>query len=265
MVTVQPMTHAFAAATAVTPVDGAEPGVQHYLAEIQPGWDIGGNANGGYLMAIAGRAMAEAVGRPPLTLTAHFLRPGPAGACTVDVQPVRIGRRLATARATLSVGDKPTLELLGTFGEQRPDPDGPHYAREQPADVPPYPDCAPTPEAFEGVGPALMDRLACRLKPGDDGFRHGAPTGDPQVSGWFALAHDEPIDSIGLLLAVDPSPPPVLCLRVLLGGPPSFNGATAAAPAFASRSAAPGGAGDASAGRCPRRPPPAPIGAPYGN
>ena len=36
-------------------------------AEVKPGWDIDGNANGGYLLAIAGRAMAEAAGRPPLT------------------------------------------------------------------------------------------------------------------------------------------------------------------------------------------------------
>ena len=41
----------------------------------------------------------------------------------------------------------------------------------------------------------------------------------------------------------DLSPPPVLCLRVLLGGIPSFSGATAAAAAFASRSVVPGGAG----------------------
>ena len=41
----------------------------------------------------------------------------------------------------------------------------------------------------------------------------------------------------------DLSPPPVLCLRVLLGGIPCFSGATAAAAAFASRSVVPGGAG----------------------
>jgi hypothetical protein len=52
---------AFAKATAVSSV--GDEGARHYEAEIHPGWDIGGNANGGYLMAIAGRAMTEAVGR----------------------------------------------------------------------------------------------------------------------------------------------------------------------------------------------------------
>ncbi len=200
----------FAGATAVTPVaDESADGGHRFAAEIHPGWDIGGNANGGYLMAIAGRAMAATVGRPPLTLTAHFLRPGPAGPCAVDVRTVRTGRRLATARATMTLDGRPTLELLGTFGEQQPAAHGPRYAREGPIDIPPYAACTSMPPSAEGPGPALMDRLACRLKPGDDGFRTGAPTGVPEIRGWFALADDEPIDAIALLLAADAFPPPV--------------------------------------------------------
>ena len=122
--------NAFAQATAVLPV--GDDGAGRYSAEIHPGWDIGGNANGGYLMAIAGRAMTEAVGRPPVSLTAHSCALDLLGPCEIDVEVVRSGRRLATARATMTVEGKPTLELLGTFGEQAPD-DGPSYQREGPA------------------------------------------------------------------------------------------------------------------------------------
>ena len=46
---------AFEAATGVVAEgDGA------YAARIEPGWDIAGNANGGYLIALAARAMADA-------------------------------------------------------------------------------------------------------------------------------------------------------------------------------------------------------------
>ena len=34
------------------------------VGEIHPGWDILGNANGGYLLAIVARAAADAAGRP---------------------------------------------------------------------------------------------------------------------------------------------------------------------------------------------------------
>ena len=225
---------AFAQATAVSAVDSVvdsaagSAGAGRYGAEIHPGWDIGGNANGGYLMAIAGRAMATEIGRPPLTLTAHYLRPGQAGPCEIDVHVVRSGRRLATARATMSVDGKPILELLGTFGDQQPD-DGPSYVRDEPVDIVAYDDCAPmstgaepAPQATdqaggelsgelsgEASGPPLMDRLACRLHPADVGFRAGRPTGDPTIRGWFALADEEPIDAIGLLLAADAFPPPI--------------------------------------------------------
>ena len=208
----------FTRATAVRRLDPVDQGggesVQRFAGEVHPGWDIGGNANGGYLMAIAGRAMVEAAGRPPLSLTAHYLRPGPAGPCVVTVEMVRSGRRLATARATLAIDDRVIIELLGTFGHQQADPTGPVHRDHEPPTIRPYAECAPMPSSTEGVGPALMDRLACRLHPGDDGFRRGEPSGAPIIRGWFALAHDEPIDAIALLLAADSFPPPVFNTQI---------------------------------------------------
>ena len=87
----------FDVATAVEAVDATD-GVRRYRAEIHDGWDIGGNANGGYVLAIAGRAMADAMGRPPLSVTAHYLAPAPPGPCAVVVTTVRDGRRWPRAR-----------------------------------------------------------------------------------------------------------------------------------------------------------------------
>ena len=119
---------------------------------VEPGWDIGGNANGGYLMAIAGRAMSEAVGRPPVTLTAHYLRPAPTGRCEIEVTTVRSGRRLATATASLVMLDgddrRQIIRLLGTFGEQMSG--GPSYIAEGPVDIPDYDDCE-LPQAANAV------------------------------------------------------------------------------------------------------------------
>jgi hypothetical protein len=194
--------HAFATATAVTAVGGGR-----YLAEVHDGWDIGGNANGGYLLAIAGRAMATEVGRPPLSITAHYLRPAPAGPCEVAVTTVRSGRRLSTASAALTTRDGAIIQLLGTFGEQ--EPGDPAYCDGAPPDLPPYHECVAPPHGDEGPRPAMNDRLANRLRPGDDGFRRGAPTGVAEISGWFALAAEEPIDAVALLLAADAFPPPI--------------------------------------------------------
>jgi acyl-CoA thioesterase len=209
------MTGIFEAATAVTMLSRSEssggPVVTTYAAEVHPGWHIGPNANGGYLLAIAGRAMAEATGRPPVTLTAYYLRPVATGPCEVEVTMVRAGRRFATATAVMSMvqGDDrlEVLRLLGTFGEQQPG--GPSYVGQPPVEFPPYDEC-PAPEpAVASAAPSLSSRLAMRLFPGDDGFRLGRPTGQALVRGWFAFADGTPVDAIGLLLAADASPPPL--------------------------------------------------------
>jgi acyl-CoA thioesterase len=241
--TVRTMPGSFVTATAVTLLDpDRQPDVAtsgppvRFAAEVQPGWDIGGNANGGYLMAIAGRAMAEATGRPPVTLTAHFLRPAAAGPCVVDVTVVRTGRRFATATAALSMDGHEVIRLLGTFGVQTPG--GPSWIREQPVDLPPYDECELPPDPTYGPKPAMMDRLAVRIRPGDEGFRTGRPTGDAEIRGWFAFAEPAPsdpiaasigaapidaapIDAIGLLLVADAFPPPIFNTEIPIAWVPT--------------------------------------------
>ena len=151
--------------------------------------------------------MAEAVGRPPVTLTAHYLRPAPAGPCDIEVTTVRSGRRFATATATLTMASGQVLALLGTFGDQTPG--GPSLTREVPVDLPAYDDCEVPPPPTDGPVPEMFRRLAVRIRPGDEGFRTGNPSGRAEIRGWFAFADGEPIDAIGLLLVADAFPPPI--------------------------------------------------------
>ena len=92
-----PLSSSFAAATSVRPVgDGL------WAATIAPGWDIGGNANGGYLLAMAARALILATNRPdPITITAHYLSPGTPGPAEIATAIIKEGKRFATATATL--------------------------------------------------------------------------------------------------------------------------------------------------------------------
>ena len=66
----------FDRSTAVVDGDGA----------IHDGWDIGGNANGGYLMALAAQGLRNLAGRPdPISMTGHYLSPGRPGPVHVDI------------------------------------------------------------------------------------------------------------------------------------------------------------------------------------
>ena len=106
-----PLPGPFATATAVQPAAAGE-----WAASIHPGWDIAGNANGGYLLAVAARALADATGHPdPVTVTAHYLSPGRPGSVRIAAQVLKEGRRFATGTATMFAGARPLLAVLGTF------------------------------------------------------------------------------------------------------------------------------------------------------
>jgi acyl-CoA thioesterase len=206
----------FEEATKVELVDVDGP-VQRYRAEVHDGWDIGGNANGGYVLAIAGRAMAEAMDRPPLSVTAHYLAPAPAGPCEVVVTTVRRGGRLATCTAALVQGERPLIHVLGTFGE--PTDGGLRHMEGVPPDLPPYEACISRADVVSAGNtdvPAsgLMDRLAVRVRPGDLGFITGEPSGKAETAGWFAFVGEQPVDEIGLLFVADAMAPPVFNLGV---------------------------------------------------
>jgi hypothetical protein len=206
----------FAAATAVTPrADG------RWAAVVQPGWDIAGNANGGYLLAIAGRALTRATGRPhPLTTTAHYHRPGLAGPVTVDVTPVNASRRFTTASAILGREGAPILTVLSTLGDLGQTA-GPELVTAGPPALPPPSACVPV-VAGELFPPPFVDRVEVRLHPDDAPFRDGSPAGVARMRGWFRLRDGEPVDAVALLCAADAFPPTVFNVDLPIGWTPTL-------------------------------------------
>lgn len=204
----------FTRATAVEPFDrhsltpvGA--GTRsRWSATIAEGWDIAGNANGGYLLAITARAMSAAVGRPdPVTVTAHYLAPGKPGPVSVAVDITKQGRTFGTATATLEGVGRPLLRVLGTFG-QLSENAGPLLVDLQPPAMPEPEECIPV-GATETFPPPFMGKVELRLHPEDATFLRGNPSGHARMRGWFRLRHGEATDTIALLCAADAFPPTV--------------------------------------------------------
>ena len=231
----------FAEATAISgrsaagaqPVDAAPEA--RFAAEVQPGWDVAGNPNGGYLLAIVARALVAVTGRPdPISITGHFLQPASPGPVQIDVAELRAGRRYSTAQALLA-GDAPVLAAIGTCGELGASGDrstsGIHLLDASAPELPDPDECTPIPPGDPFV-PPLMSKVELRLHPDDAGFADGRPSGEPVVRGWFRLPAGEPLDTVGLICALDAFPPtvfnaalpvawcPTLALTVHLRGRP---------------------------------------------
>lgn len=204
---------AFELATAVERVAGTSSEAATYRAEVAEGWDILGNANGGYLLALAARMMTHHLDRPdPVSLTGHYLSPGRPGVLTAEVRTVRSGRRFGTASTTLcSTDGTAVLSALGSFSDlSHPSAsNNPSRVDVTPPDLPPSDKCIGTDPAMASGGAGFMDRVDLRIHPDDAGFRDGAPSGKPRVRGWFRFPGGEPVDTIGLLCVLDAFPPTI--------------------------------------------------------
>ena len=190
----------FASATAVVPRDDGT-----YGAEIADGWEIAGNANGGYLLAIAARAVTVATGRPdPVTITAHYLAPGHPGPATVSVDVLRAGGRHSTAFFTLVAADRALLAGVATTTELHMSR-GPLRVDVAPPELPPPDECVLLVPA-DPLPPPFVGKVEVRLHPDDAPFR-GEPSGEARMRGWFRLRNGEVLDSVALVQAVDAFPP----------------------------------------------------------
>lgn len=203
----------FAAETALKPGSNGS-----YVGEIFPGWDVLGNANGGYLMSILGRAALLESGRPDIvSLSAHFLAPGRPGPITATTASLKDGKRFATTRVDLSGPDRPLLSgtvITGdlTMGE------GPELIGRQMPDMPAPLDCPLTEPDPSGLfPPPFMSKIEQRLHPDD----FGGATKAPRIRGWFRLLDGEPIDTPAAVLASDFLPPTVFNTDLPVGWVPT--------------------------------------------
>ncbi|MCX4819531.1 thioesterase family protein [Streptomyces sp. NBC_01142] len=196
--------------TAVTP---REPGV--YDAELSAGWTIIHAVNGGYLLALLGRALGDALPHPdPFTVSAHYLTASQPGPAVIRTEVVRTGRTLSTGQASLfqyaeDGTEVERIRVLASYGDLDTLPDDVRTTAEPPA-IPPFEHCfgpsdGPAPK-IPGSS-AITDRLNIKLDPATLGWAIGAPSGKGEMRGWFGLADGRDADPLSLLLTVDALPP----------------------------------------------------------
>jgi acyl-CoA thioesterase len=201
-----PTTSAFDTATAVTRTDGGG-----LLAELDPGWEIGGGVlNGGYLLAVVARAALVDSPHPhPVALSASYLRAPAPGPATLTVVPGPAGRTLAHSFVTLSDAGGPALTVNATTATLTSGASA--YSQPMP-DVPTVEECSSVAEhghlAPPGVQvPGLSLRVDTRLDIATAGWASGQPSGEPVLRAWVRLSDGREPDPLALVLFADALPP----------------------------------------------------------
>jgi acyl-CoA thioesterase len=163
-------------------------------------WWVERGPHGGFLAALALNAATQTVdepGRPPCSLTAHFVRAAAEGLLEVSVAVERSGRRLTNCLVRLEQDGRPVALCLIAFAEARPvatSYDGTRFP-----DVPAPGDLEPLPVDAEGV-PPFMGNFELRFALGDLPFSGGV---DRSCAVWVKTQAPRPPDPLAIAAFAD--------------------------------------------------------------
>jgi acyl-CoA thioesterase len=216
------MAHAFDEDTALRPLpDAAPPGdggsALAFTAGISHRWDTVGPPNGGFLLALAVRGLAEAVPFPdPITVTGHFFRPAHHTPVELHVERIRAGKAHASAMARVLQDGKEFLRTLATFADLGVAADGRGGADRsdaRPPVLPPPEECLPVRELqphqwddLPGRMPELYRAIDVRLARPE----RREPGEIARLEGWMRFVDGREPDVAALPLLADAFPPAVL-------------------------------------------------------
>ena len=103
--------------------------------ELDDRWSIMGRPHGGYLLREAVRPALTEQHPDPLVVSAHFLRSPDPGAATVEVETLRVGRRVSQLRTRVVQHGETVLETQVTTTALTPDAE-PYWTQSTPPAMP---------------------------------------------------------------------------------------------------------------------------------
>ena len=174
---------------------------------LDPSWAIGGKPHGGYVLARVVEHVLTDTHPHPLAVSAHYARsPDASRPVQVEVEVLRTGRRVASARARLSQDGEPCVEVLVSHGTLTAAP--PRWTDGGTGPVlPPLQGCRPA-ESAAGDGPRIghLDHVELRV----DESSYDAP--GATVRAWLQRADGQGPGVLDLLVFADALPPATLGL-----------------------------------------------------
>jgi acyl-coenzyme A thioesterase PaaI-like protein len=178
-------------------------GTGRFEAEVDPEWTIAAKPNGGYLLAMLGRAATWHGPHPHvIAASAHYLHSPDPGPIAIETETLRTGRSATQVRTRMTQGEVACIEALITIARLE-------------ADTRPYwdaglPEVSPVgweecerlvPVLPTGQPVAILEQVEVRLEEATRGFTNAHPSGRGELPG------DEGFDPVSLLFAVDAFPP----------------------------------------------------------
>jgi hypothetical protein len=202
----------FSAVTALVPGEAGQ-----FAGIVDPEWTILGKPNGGYLLAMLGRAAAARAGHEHvIAASACYLRAPDPGKVTVTAEVLRAGRSATQVRAALTQDGGPCVEALCTVATLDPDAASDWSGGLPAVGTVPFDACRRLEPRAPTGRISIMDQVEVRIEPDTWEWTRGEPSGRGELRGWLALPDGEDFTDLSLLYAVDAFPPATV--DVMLSG-----------------------------------------------
>ena len=189
-----------------------------FRGEICEGWRIGAVPNGGYVLAIAGRALSEALPhKDPMSVNAFYLAPTALGPVDCEIEILREAR--STSFAQVKMFQEGELKVQVTAAYTDLDRlSGENWSASPPPRIPSWDEC----EASGDKGLEFRQRAELRLATGKEVFTRREPDGSGAFHGWVQHRDGSAPDVIDLLMFADSFPPPAFTVFGPVGWVPTL-------------------------------------------
>ena len=188
-----------------------------YRGELVEGWRVGSVPNGGYVLAVAGRALRDALPhKDPLSVNAFYLAPTALGPIECQVEVLRSAR--STSFAQVKMFQEGELKVQVTAAYTDLDRlQGESWSAIARPECPAWDDCEPSGDK----GVEFRQRAELRLFAGGEVFSERKTNGSGEFCGWVQLRDGSAPDVISLLMFADSFPPPIFTVYGPVGWVPT--------------------------------------------
>jgi acyl-CoA thioesterase len=189
-----------------------------WRGHLHKGWRIVGVPNGGYVMAVAARALAQALPHPdPLTVTAYYMAPTEAGPVDCHVEPLIAGRGTSFGAAKLYQQDQLKVHVSAAYTTLER-LQGENWQADSRPEILAWEDCP----SRGNTKLEFRERVDIRLAEGGEVFKKQPPSGRGEFVGWVRHTDGSDTDLMSLLMFADAFPPPVISVYGLIGWVPTI-------------------------------------------
>lgn len=190
-----------------------------WQANFSADWCIQGVPNGGYVLAIAAKVLAQLLPhKDPLGINAYYFAKTQPGPVTCVAEILRSGGSTSHAMVRLYQDDELKVQCTAAFTDINK-LHGETIIQNPAPIITAYNDCIrlPIPD-----GLSLPRQVQQRVVPGVEKVMMGEPNNSGEFSGWMDFSDGGEIDLFALLLFTDSAPPPVFTYFGPLGWVPTL-------------------------------------------